>query len=65
MIDECNVKCTAKLMIDQHGDDATIHAAMRADEMLDISDLGGQAMWKAILKATIELVNEAPDGTVR
>ncbi len=51
-------------MIDQHGVEAPIHAAMRADEMLDVGDLDGQAVWKAILKAVIELENEVPEGTV-
>ena len=54
----------AKLLLDQHGDEAPVHAAMRADEMLDLGDLEGQAVWKAILKAVIELVSKEPDGTV-
>ena len=54
----------AKLLLDQNGDEAPVHAAMRADEMLDLGDLEGQAVWKAILKAVIELVSKEPDGTV-
>ena len=34
---------SAKLLIDQHGDEALIHAAMRADEFLDRGDLDGAA----------------------
>lgn len=41
-----------------------VHAAIRADEMLDAGDLEGQAVWKAILKAVIELVSKQPEGTV-
>jgi hypothetical protein len=37
---------------------------MRADEMLDAGDLDGQVVWKAVLKAVIELMNKEPDGTV-
>ena len=37
---------------------------MRADEMLGVGDLDGQAVWKAILKAVNELVNKESDGTV-
>ncbi len=39
----------------QHGEDAPIHAAMRADAMLDEGDLGGYAVWKRVLKAVEEL----------
>ena len=50
MIDERDVWRTAKLLIEQHGDEAPFEAAMRADEMLDAGDLDGQAVWKVILK---------------
>ncbi len=43
-------------------EDAPIHAAMRADEMLDAGDLDGLAVWKRILKAVDELLSEkVPD----
>ncbi len=34
-----------------HGQDAPIHAAMRADELLESGDLDGCAVWKKIVKA--------------
>ena len=34
---------SANLLIDQHGGEAPIHAAMRADEFLDKGDLDGAA----------------------
>ena len=46
---------TANELIKQHGDDAPIHAAMRADELLDAGDMDGQAVWKQILAAIEEL----------
>ena len=57
---------TANELIKQHGDDAPIHAAMRADELLDAGDLDGQAVWKRILVAVEELQSkERPkDATV-
>lgn len=64
MIVERDVWQAAKLLIDQHGKEAPIHAARRADEMLDADDLEGQAVWKAILKAAIELLSTEPDRTV-
>ncbi len=44
----------------RHGQDAPIHAAMRADAMLDKSDLDGYAVWKRILRAVVELQGTTP-----
>ena len=38
----------ARLLIDKHGAEATIHAALRADELLEAGDLDGYAVWKAL-----------------
>ncbi len=40
--------------------DAPIHAAMRADAMLDKGDLDGLAVWKRILRAVEELQGAVP-----
>ena len=54
---------SANELIKQHGDDAPIHAAMRADELLEAGDLDGQAVWKLILKAIEKLQSkERPRG---
>ena len=42
---------SANLLVKQHGQDAPIHAAMRADAMLEAGDLDGYAVWKRILRA--------------
>ena len=57
---------TANELIKQHGDDAPIHAAMRADELLEAGDMDGKAVWLQITKAIDELLsNERPeDATV-
>ncbi len=39
---------------------APIHAAMRADAMLDKGDLGGYAAWRRILRAVGELQGMTP-----
>ena len=53
----------ANLLIKQHGEDAPIHAAMRADELMETGDMVGQAVWKRMLKAVDELLSESrPDG---
>ncbi len=47
----------------QHGNDAPIHAAMRADAMLEAGDLDGLAVFKRVVKATEELLSKKqPDG---
>ena len=45
-------------LIRQHGDEAPIHAAMRADAMLDKGDLDGRAVWLRIVKAVEELLSK-------
>jgi hypothetical protein len=56
---------TANEMIKQHGPDAPIHAAMRADELLDAGDIDGQAVWKQILAAVDELLSGSGLGVLR
>ena len=53
---------TANLLIKQHGAEAPVHAAMRADAMLDKGDLDGQAVWKRIIRAVEELQGCEPPG---
>jgi hypothetical protein len=36
---------TAKLLVDKHGDQASIEAALWADEMLDRGDFDGEVFW--------------------
>ena len=60
MISDLDVYRSAKLLIDQHGDEAPIHAAMEADAMLDKGDLDGAAVWRRIVGAINELLEERP-----
>ncbi|MBT4934720.1 MAG: hypothetical protein HOJ87_05860 [Rhodospirillaceae bacterium] len=54
----------ANELIKEHGEDASIYAAMMADELLDQGDMDGVAVWKRILKAVDELLSEdRPEGT--
>ena len=55
MIPDLDIYRSANVLVKQHGDDAPIHAAMRADAMLDEGDLDGAAVWKRILRAVEEL----------
>ena len=63
MTSDIDIYASANELIKQHGEDAPIHAAMRADELLDQGDLDGQAVWKRILNAVDELLSgKVPDG---
>ncbi len=44
----------------QYSQDAPIHAAMRADAMLEAGDLDGYAVWKRILRAVGVLQETKP-----
>lgn len=43
-------------MLDQHGRDAELHAAMRADELEAAGDEAGRRAWMRILAALDELM---------
>ena len=61
--DDKDIFRSAKLLIDRHGDNAVIEAAMRADKMLDAGDLDGLATWNRILRAIEELrAGKRPEG---
>ncbi len=60
MIPDLDIYRSANELVRQHGQDAPIEAAMRADAMLDMGDLGGCAVWKRILRAIDEMGNTTP-----
>jgi len=45
----------AKLIIDQHGDEAALYVAGRADQLLHDGDTLGSAIWRRIAAAVEEL----------
>ena len=51
-------------LVDQHGADAPIHAAMKADEMLDAGNMDGKLVWLRIRAAVEQLLSETPTGRV-
>ncbi len=55
MILDLDIYRSAQVLVNQHGQDAPIHAAMRADAMLEKGDMNGYAVWKRILRAVEEL----------
>ena len=56
MIEDIDVWRAAKMLVDQHGDDAPLHAAMRADELSAEGDMVGQRVWMRIKDAIEELL---------
>ena len=55
---ERNIYRSAKMLVDQHGDEAPIHAAMRADALHENGDLDGYAVWRGIIRAIDELLRD-------
>jgi hypothetical protein len=45
----------AKLLVNRHGEDASIRAAECADELLRAGDIEGSAIWRAIMGTIEEL----------
>jgi hypothetical protein len=55
MIDDPDIYRAAKLLINQHGEDAALRAAQRADALLEEGDVDGSAVWRRIVAAVEEL----------
>jgi hypothetical protein len=60
MTSDLDIYRSANILIKQHGQDAPIHAAMRADELLEAGDLEGCAVFKRVLRAVEELQRTEP-----
>ena len=62
MIDDPDIFRAAKLLIDQHGDDAAIRAAKRADKLAGAGDIEASALWRQIVAAIEELQRGRREG---
>ena len=60
MTDDIDVYRSATLLIDKHGAEASIHAAMKADDMLERGDMDGRAVWLRIVDAINDMHRETP-----
>ncbi len=60
LVSDLDIYRGAKLLVDQHGEDAATEAAMRADAMLEKGDMAGAATWRRIVKAIEELQRQEP-----
>ena len=63
MPDDLDIYRSAKLLIDQHGEDAPIFVAMQADKCLAAGDLDGKAVWMGVIRAIKELLDQQPPGS--
>ena len=54
-MDDLDALRCAKLLLDRHGRDAELHAALRADELEAAGDEAGRRAWMRILAAVDEL----------
>ncbi len=60
MVCDLDIYRSAKLLVDQHGEDAGLEAAMRADKLLAAGDMGGKRTWLRIMRAVEELQRTEP-----
>ncbi len=55
-LSEWELWACANKMIEQHGADAPIHAAMKADDMLERGDIDGHSVWMQIMHRIDEML---------
>ncbi len=60
MTPDLNIYHAASVIIEQYGEDARVHAAIRADAIREAGDSNGHAAFKRILRAIEELQGTVP-----
>lgn len=65
VLTERDVWISANMYVKRYGEDAPVHAAMRADELLAEGDMEGCMAFRRILKAIDELLATAPPEGVK
>ena len=51
MVPELAIYRSAKLLLDRHGEEAPIFAAMQAEKRLEVGDMEGRAVWLRVIRA--------------
>ena len=64
MTTDIDIYRSAKLYVDQHGDQAALQAAMQADALLEAGDMEGSATWRKIIAAIEAMRSTETDGAV-
>ena len=60
MTSDLDIYRTANVLIREHGQEAALEAAQRADTMLEKGSMAGQMIWKRVLAAIKEIQREEP-----
>ena len=60
MTSHLDIYRTASVLIREHGDEAELVAAQRADSFLEAGDIDGSAVWKRVLNAIKEIQRKEP-----
>ncbi len=60
MTSDLDIYRSAKLLIDQHGEDAPIFAAMQTDKRAEAGDREGRRVWLRVIKAIAGLERTRP-----
>jgi triphosphoribosyl-dephospho-CoA synthetase len=55
MVSDLDIWRSAHLVIEKHGEEAELAAALRADELLAKGDVEGERTWRRILAAIVKL----------
>ena len=64
MIPEIDIWRAANLMLKRYGDKALDESTVRADEFAATGDYNGEAVWRRITTAVVELANRTPSDPV-
>jgi len=64
VIPEIDIWRVANLMLKRYGDEADIESARRADELWEVGDAAGVAVWRRVTGAGRQLANMTPPGPV-
>ena len=65
LIPDLDIYRSIAVLVKHHGPDAPIHAAMRADKLLEAGGLEGCAVWRRVLRAVGELQGMKPEAGER
>lgn len=60
MPSDLDIYRTASVLIREHGDEADLVAAQRADSFFEAGDVDGSATWRRVLRAIMEIQREEP-----
>jgi hypothetical protein len=64
MIPEIDIWRVANLMLKHYGDEAEAESERRADELWEVGDAEGVAVWRRVTGVVRQLVNVTPPGPV-